>query len=173
MPLTPKQAAFVDEYLIDLNATAAAKRAGYSSKTAYRTGADNLRKPQIEAAIHEAMQERGERTGITADRVLEELAKLAFANLLNYFSLTSDGEPYIDLTRVTPEQAAALTEITVEDFTDGRGEDARNVRKVKIKMADKKASLELLARHLGLFDGERDDNQAAEALRAFAEAMRA
>ena len=67
--LTPKQAAFVAEYLTDLNATQAAIRAGYSPKTAYRTGADNLRKPQIAAAIESAQAKRSERLNITADDI--------------------------------------------------------------------------------------------------------
>ena len=75
--LTPKQAAFVREYLVDLNATAAAKRAGYSEKTAYRTGADNLKKPQIAQAISEAQQERAKRTEITADEVVTNLHLIA------------------------------------------------------------------------------------------------
>ena len=75
--LTPKQAAFVREYLVDLNATAAAKRAGYSEKTAYRTGADNLKKPQIAQAISEAQQERAKRTELTADEVVKNLHLIA------------------------------------------------------------------------------------------------
>lgn len=73
--LTPKQSRFVDEYLVDLNATQAAIRAGYSEKTAYRTGADNLKKPQIAEAIQERMNRRSERTEITADFVLQGIAK--------------------------------------------------------------------------------------------------
>jgi phage terminase small subunit len=73
--LTPKQARFVDEYLIDLNATQAAIRAGYSEKTAYRTGADNLKKPQIQAALQARMDDRAQRTKIDADFVLQGIAK--------------------------------------------------------------------------------------------------
>lgn len=73
--LTPKQAAFVREYLIDLNATQAAIRAGYSPKTAYRTGADNLRKHQVADAIAKAQAERSERLQLTHDWVLERLVQ--------------------------------------------------------------------------------------------------
>lgn len=75
--LTPKQQAFVQEYLVDLNATQAAIRAGYSPKTAYRTGADNLKKPQIAEAISGAQQERGKRLQVDADEVLERLTAIA------------------------------------------------------------------------------------------------
>ncbi len=75
--LTPKQQRFVEEYLVDLNATQAAIRAGYSEKTAYRTGADNLKKPQIAEEIDKAMKKRGNRTQHTADDVLVSLTRLA------------------------------------------------------------------------------------------------
>lgn len=69
--MTPKQKAFVQEYLIDLNATQAAIRAGYSKRTAHVIGHENLRKPDIAAAIEGAINERTKRTEITADYVLE------------------------------------------------------------------------------------------------------
>jgi phage terminase small subunit len=71
--MTPKQQRFVEEYLIDLNATQAAIRAGYSSKTAYAIGEENLRKPEISEAIQAAMDERSSRTEITADYVLQSI----------------------------------------------------------------------------------------------------
>jgi phage terminase small subunit len=73
MPLTPKQEQFVEEYLIDVNATQAAIRAGYSKKTAHVIGTENLRKPAIAAAVAEAQADRTERTNITQDYVLESI----------------------------------------------------------------------------------------------------
>jgi phage terminase small subunit len=73
MPLTPKQEHFVEEYLIDLNATRAALAAGYSEKTARSTGAENLTKPDIAAAVATAQADRTERTNITQDYVLESV----------------------------------------------------------------------------------------------------
>ncbi|WP_431321665.1 terminase small subunit [Rhizobium sp. YTU87027] len=80
MPLTPKQERFVEEYLIDLNATQAAIRSGYSKKTAGSVGAENLTKPEIQAALSAAQNARSERTEITADMVLEQWWKLATAD---------------------------------------------------------------------------------------------
>lgn len=71
--LTPKQQRFVDEYLIDLNATQAAIRAGYSEKTAYSIGDENLKKPDIKKAIEKAQQERQKRTLVTQDDVIRGL----------------------------------------------------------------------------------------------------
>ncbi|WP_082017872.1 terminase small subunit [Leisingera sp. ANG-Vp] len=81
MALTAKQERFVAEYLIDLNATQAAIRAGYSAKTAHSVGHENLRKPEIAKAIQEAQAKRSEKTGITQERVLQELARIGFADI--------------------------------------------------------------------------------------------
>lgn len=149
--LTEKQKTFVNEYLVDLNATQAAIRAGYSEKTAAATGYENLRKPQIAAEIAKAQQKRAERTKITADRVLEELGKIGFANMQDFIRTTDQGDAFVDLSQLTREQAAAINEVTVEDFKDGRGEDARDVRRVKFKLSDKRAALVDIGKHLGMF----------------------
>ena len=149
--LTAKQERFVAEYLVDLNATQAAIRAGYSPRTAKQMGTENLAKPVLAAAIQKAMAERGKRTEIEADAVIRELAKIGFANMLDYITIGKDGDPYVDLSKLTREQAAAIGEVTVEDFTDGRGEGARDVRRVKFKLADKRGALVDLGRHFGLF----------------------
>ena len=149
--LTAKQQRFVDEYLIDLNATQAAIRAGYSEKTAYSIGNENLSKPEIAKAIEDAQTARAKRTEITADRVLTELGKLGFSNMQDYMRAGADGDPYLDFSNLTREQAAALAEVTVEDFKDGRGEDARDVRRVKFKLTDKRAALVDIGKHLGMF----------------------
>jgi len=151
MALTPKQQLFVKEYLVDLNATQAAIRAGYSKKTARQIGEQNLSKLDIAAEIKKAMDERGKRVEITADRVLQELAKLGFSNMADYVRTQDDGSAYVDLSDLTRDQFAAISEIQVDEYTEGRGEEARNVKRVKIKLSDKKSSLELLGKHLKLF----------------------
>ena len=78
--LTPKQQRFIDEYLVDLNASQAAIRAGYSARRADAIGYENLRKPEIAAAIRDAQAARSERTGITADRALQEVWAIATAD---------------------------------------------------------------------------------------------
>jgi phage terminase small subunit len=158
--LTDKQRLFVAEYLVDLNATQAAIRAGYSEKTARQQGQRLLTNVDIRRAIEEAEAERLERLGVRAERVLEELARLGFSNMLDYLNISRDGEPYVDLSEMTREQAAAVQEVIVEDFLDGRGEDAREVRRVKFKLADKKAPLELLGKHLKLFTEKHEHTGA-------------
>lgn len=150
--MTPKRATFIREYLTDLNATQAAIRAGYSKRTAALIGAENLKKPYVAEAIRIAMAERAAKTEITAERVLRELAKIGFANMDNFMKLTPDGSAVLDFSNLTPEQAAAISEITVEEFMDGAGEEARPVRRVKFKLHDKRAALVDIGRHLGMFN---------------------
>jgi phage terminase small subunit len=88
---------------------------------------------------------------LAATRILEELAKLAFANMADYMRVGADGDPVLDFSKLTRDQAAALVEVTVEDYLDGRGEDARKVRRVRFKLADKRGALVDLGKHLGIF----------------------
>lgn len=149
--LTDKQSKFVDEYLVDLNATQAAIRAGYSHRSAGTIAAELMANPEIKTALDAAKADLRKRTEVTQERVVAELAKLAFSNIEDFTHLTTDGDPVIDLTKADRDQFAAITEITTEDFTDGRGKDARDVKRVKIKLADKRAALVDLGKHLGMF----------------------
>ena len=79
-----------------------------------------------------------EKSGVTPEKIIGELAKLGFANMQDFLRVTSDGDPHFNLSDLTRDQAEALSEVTVEDFMDGRGEDARDVRRIKFKLADKR-----------------------------------
>jgi len=167
--LTPKQARFVEEYLVDLNATQAAIRAGYSAKTAYSAGQRLLKDVDVAEAISAAQAKRSERTQITADQVLQELAKVGFSNLSDVtnwgikevaFGFDADGKRlraedigdaamvrYVDAPFVEPidrdnlpdEVRAAVAEVSL-------GKDG-----FKIKMHDKVGALTQIGRHLGMF----------------------
>ncbi len=147
--LTPKQRRFVDEYLVDLNATQAAIRAGYSPKTANEQGARLLAKVSVHAAIAERMKARQERTEITQDRVLKEMAKLAFFDARKFF--TPDGRP-IELHLLDDETAGAVVGLEVFEEFAGVGDARQKIGEVKkYKLADKKGALEAIGRHLGMF----------------------
>lgn len=138
--MTKKQKRFVEEYLIDLNATQAAIRAGYSPDTAKSIGSENLTKPDIQARIAKAMAERSKRTGVNADRVVAELAKIAFVNAEDVI----DAETATVKPNAAREDTAAIQSVKVKTF----GEDGLER---EIKMADKIKALELLGKHLGMF----------------------
>lgn len=152
MPLTDKQARFVAEYLVDLNARQAAIRAGFSERTAGQKGHElTTQHTGVMAEIAKRQAAIAYTLEVTQERIVAELAKIGFANMLDFIRVGEDGDAFVDLSKLTREQAAAIAEVTVEDFLDGRGEDAREVRRVKFKLSDKQGALEKLARHLGMF----------------------
>jgi phage terminase small subunit len=139
---------FIKEYLIDLNATQAAIRAGYSEKTANRIAAENLSKPVLQLAIKGALDARAQRTGITADRVLEEIGKIAFSKLGDFVDVEAHSVSIKDFAGVDTSLLAEVSETTTAGGSTKR-----------IKLHDKMKALELAGRHLGLFkDGNININ---------------
>ncbi|WP_243113068.1 terminase small subunit [Ruminococcus sp. Marseille-P6503] len=141
--LTEKQKKFCEEYLIDLNATKAAVRAGYSKKTANTIAAQNLAKLNVQKYISELQKEQSERTRITADQVLEELAAIAFSDRT-------------ELARVVSRQGETAVELTeTKDLPDTVKKVVSGVKQgrngVEISSYDKLRALELLGKHLGMF----------------------
>lgn len=151
MGLTPKQRRFVEQYLVDLNGKQAAIRTGYSPKTAEVQASRLLSKAKVRAEVAKRQGKISEKLEVSAESIKAELAKIGFANMADYMRAGADGDPYLDFSKLTRDQAAALQEVTVEDYTEGRGEDARDVKRVKFKLADKRAALVDLGRHLGMF----------------------
>lgn len=143
MPLAARHARFVEEYLVDLNATQAAIRAGYSARTARQMGEENLSKPDIQAAIAKRMHDREKRTEITQDRVIAELAKIAFGNKRSVMEWGPSGVKLKDSKLLTDDDAAQVAEVS-ESVTNAGGT-------LKLKTHDKVKALELIGRHLGMF----------------------
>lgn len=150
--LTPKQQCFVAEYLVDLNITAAALRAGYSTRTAAQVGYQLMQKPAVQEAIQNAMDDRAKRTTVTQDKVIAELAKIAFANGADFAQVVTlkpgePGRPGVQIVELTDtssldaDQRAAIS--SIEETKYG----------IKVSTYDKVRALELLGRHLGMFDG--------------------
>ncbi len=156
MSLSPKQTRFVEEFLIDLNGAAAVVRAGYSKRGAKQTAYRLRQTPEIQDAIAAAMKARSKRTAADADAVIAELNLIAFSNMLDYMTIQDDGTVAIDFSAVDRDQGAAILELVVEEFTDGKGEDARGVKRTRFKLADKKGALVDLGRHLGLFPNRHE-----------------
>jgi phage terminase small subunit len=102
-----------------------------------------------------------ERTAITKQRVIEELAKIGFANMADYTRMVGS-ERVPDLSSASRDHLAAVQEITVEDFKDGRGDDARDVRRVKLKLHDKKGALVDIGRELGMFINRTEQGRPGE-----------
>lgn len=137
--MTPKQERFVQEYLKDLNATQAAIRAGYSESTAGKIGHENLTKPEIQAAVAKAQMQRAARTEVTQDRVIHELAKIAFSDLRHVADWSGGRINTKDSGQIPDKVAGAISEV-------------RNTKEgIAVKMHDKIAALDRLGKHLGMF----------------------
>ena len=145
--LNEKQKRFVSEYIIDLNAKQAAIRAGYSPKGAEPQASRLLSNAKIQVEIAKAMEDRGKRTGITQDRVLAELSAIAFAKATDYVEVGEDGLVKIKPTaELTDEQKKAIA--SIKEGANG----------IEIKLTDKTKALEMLSRHLGLFNDKLNVN---------------
>ena len=160
--LTDKQKRFCEEYIVDLNATQAAIRAGYSSKTAEAIGFENLKKPKIQKEIERLKEARSKRTEITADRVLKELARIGYSKITDYLEVvegkrvvgkTETGEPITEKKKVVeiketvdmaPEVIPAISQIK------------QTKHGISLKLYDKPAALKDLGRHLELFTDKLD-----------------
>ena len=142
--LTAKQQRFVEEYLIDLNATQAAIRAGYKKTEYTDTNANKLlENTRIREAIDKAMAERSKRTGINQNRVIQELARIAFVNPQNVID-AEDGSVREDATE---DDLACIQAVKVKTMSGDKGcSEEREVR-----LNDKMKALELLGKHLGMF----------------------
>ena len=143
--LTPKQRKFVAEYLVDLNATRAAIRAGYSEKTADRIGPELLGKTCVREAVEAAQKRREKRTEITQDRVLNELARVAFGNSRAVMSWGPGGLVLRNSDELTEDEAALVSEVRETTTKDGGS--------MALKTHDKMKALELL----GMFDKKQED----------------
>jgi phage terminase small subunit len=156
-PLTNlKRERFCREWIIDHNGTQAAIRSGYSPRTANEQAAQLLANLSVQARVRFLDSRVVQGLEIAAETSVRELAKLAHANMLDYVVVRGDGTACIDLSRITREQAAAIQEITVDEYMDGKGEDARLVKRVKVKLYDKRQALVDLGRHQGIFQADNE-----------------
>lgn len=164
-PLSAQDEIFVAEYLACLDPAKAALRAGYARSTIKKCREwiqPHGKKPAVYRAIQQGLQARMNRLNITGDAILGELYKLGFSNMANYLRFDSDHQPQIDLSSISANDAAAIKSITVEEFKEGKGKDAREVRRVKLELHDKKAPLIALAKHAGLLEGQGGPGQVAD-----------
>ena len=161
--LTARQQRFCDEYLIDLNATQAAIRAGYSEKTAYSAGQRMLKNVEVQKYIEERKADRVERTEITQDMVLRELAIIAFSNAADYASII-EKDAMVEVNGATvplvdgdgnPIKYRTVEPVLTSELTDNQKKALAVIKKgrdgFEVKPYDKVKALELLGKHLGMW----------------------
>jgi phage terminase small subunit len=159
--LTPKQQRFVGEYLVDLNATQAAIRAGYSAKTAHSSGPRLLENVGVQAALTARRLELEKSTGVTQERVLMELAKVGFSDIRKAVRwrglVTQTGEEDehgVPIVRVHNEVELVSSDDIDDDTAAAISEVSQTKEGLKVKFASKLDALDKIGRHLGMFKPE-------------------
>ena len=152
--MTKKQKLFCEEYMIDLNGTQAAIRAGYSPDTAYSIASELLKNPEVRARIDAEMATRSRRTGINADRVIRELARVAFVNAPDVLDVTNATVK----AGATADDTAVIASVKVKRKS---GADFEEVER-EIRLADKLKALEILSKHLGMLTDKVEHSGSVE-----------
>lgn len=150
--LTPKQKRFCHEYVIDLNGTQAAIRSGYSPRTANEQAARLLAKVSVDEYIKELKRQKAKNVDITAERVLQEIAAIAFAKLTDVVSFDANGKvDFKNSDELDDKAKAALASVTYSNSQNG------GIRQ-SAKMHDKIAALTLLCKHLGIAEAKEESD---------------
>jgi phage terminase small subunit len=152
---------FVEEYLSDFNATQAAIRAGYSHKTAHSSGPRLLENVGVAQAIEKAIDARSARTRVTADRVVKELARVAFADMRNFVEWGPDSITLKESSELSQDDSAAVTEVSETS-------ERRGVKTLKFKLAHKDSALKVLAQHTGVLGSGIESHDGSDFLRGAA-----
>lgn len=156
-PLTLKQESFARFYIETGCASEAYRRAynakGMQPEAIHVEACETLKNPKVSLRVAELQAELAERHNVTADRIIVELAAIGFSNMGDYITIGTDGDAQVDLSELTPKQAAAIGEVTVDERRYGKGDDESGytARKTRFKLLDKRGALVDLGRHLGLF----------------------
>jgi phage terminase small subunit len=156
---TPMQRLFIEAYLISKNATKAAIAAGFSERSANNQGTRLMANDAIRAEIEARLAATLDRHAITADRIIRELALIAFGNIGDFVSVQDDGSLVVDFGTATREHIASLKSIEIDERTiDGA---AARVRRVKINMSDKRQALMDLAKIARMLPADRLEHTGA------------
>ena len=158
-PITRRQQRFIEEYMIDLNGTQAAIRVGYKPNTARTVAADLLALPNIKAAVDKAMKDLSLRTGVTAERVVKELALVGFANMADFINVDDEGIITVKSLDALPEGSSRVIKKVKQKRLrriTPNGKDTIIKENYEFELCEKVKSLELLARHLGILHDKKE-----------------
>lgn len=164
--LTPKQARFCEEYVVDCNGAGAAVRAGYSAHTAKEAAYKLLKQPAIRERIERLQAERGERIGFVVDDVVREYGRIAFAQITDVIRFGPKGVKLrSDSSKLSQRTIAAIAEVHERILPDGK-------RTVSVKLAPKLEALNALGKHLGMFPDPKLEVKVQSEVEQLLEAVR-
>ena len=150
MALSPKRRKVIDHFMAGMNKKEAMLAAGYSKSMATTRANDVFGDPAVDGEIARRQKLAARRSDVTLDWIVERLKSIADANLGDVIDEYSDGSVGINVKKFTPELKRALTGLNIDEYKEGRGNNAVTRQKIRINLADKLRALELLVRHLGL-----------------------
>ncbi len=149
--MTPRQQRFVEEYLVDLNATQAAIRAGYSAKSACEQASVLLRNPKVAAAVAARASRVTRKAEVTVERVLDELETLGFSDIGEILDFSGDRLCLRSPSAIPERARRAISAVKVKRYVEGHGEEAQTVEVTEFKLWSKDAALEKLGKYLKMF----------------------
>lgn len=149
--LTNKQARFCEEYMKDLNTSAAARRAGYSPSVSGKQGPRLLTYPHVQDELARLKKKISDKNEGLAQQVIDELKKIAFSNVQDYIA---GGNSIVDLSELKAEKTAAVSAIKKSTTTFGTEDNGGIKETIEFKLWDKGNALERLGRHLGIFEAD-------------------
>lgn len=150
MALSQRKKSVVDHYLQGLSKVDAMKKAGYSDSTAQTKHSAVFGDPEVKKEIERRQKIQSSRSDITFEYLTNKLKEIVDANLGDLIEFGEDGTPWINYEKLTPQLRTALSNFSVDEVTEGRGESARKVKRIRVGTLDKLRAIELLIRHLGL-----------------------
>lgn len=148
--LTPRELRFIDAFMHSGNMTQSAIQAGYGAASAAVAGHQVLRRPRVLREIERRKAKIDAKRQMTRDDLIDKLESVVNSNMAMYMRRNKEtGDPQLSLADLTPDETYALSEVTIETYTEGRGDDAQTVKKVKFKRADALKAAELLTKLRG------------------------
>lgn len=152
--LSQREMQFVIEYMKDENQTQAAIRAGYSPIGAATQGGRLLKRADVQAELAYRKQQLikpiTDRYAVTRERQIRELAKIAYGNIADFIVFDDDGQPFYDFSEATRDELAQLESLQIDEYSEGRGKDRRDIKKIKISTRDKLKAIAMLNEMCGL-----------------------
>lgn len=145
---------FVDAYMANFNGAQAAIAAGYAAKSASVAGSTLLARPNVIKLLSERRDALMKKHDVTLDKIMMEWKLIGFANMQDYTTIDSEGHLVLDLSKCNRDQLAVVSEMTTDIYMEGKGEDAREVKRVKMKLHSKLEALDKMMRCLGGYEGK-------------------
>jgi phage terminase small subunit len=152
---TTMQRLFIEAYLVSRNITKAAIAAGCKERSAHAVGWKWFNKTEIRAEIDARLASTLDRYAVTSDRIIRELAMIAFGNLDDFIVVQDDGTVSVDFGTATRDQVASLSGLEIDEYSEGRGDSAKPVRRVKLKFSEKRQALMDLAKLTRMMPADR------------------